>query len=259
MKNRSRNAEDRLPRRQTHQLPRYGSANYLVNVGREGLFTAQLKALVDRIEAASAKGRWYALHLRYVLGDGASNALVLEVLRQRLKSKKNGLCYVWAMEQSARAMRSDQTEDGIHYHVALLVNSRPNNVTRLGFMLKQLKALGYFHSYHLAAPDLKLVPLELQSEVVHAELAKACTPYGLQLTNMSAIRYAVYWLSYVTKVVTKVTAQRSFGASAIPRARPLVSKPVSIEVTKEVSKESDVLTPCVGQDLGVLTPVLKAA
>lgn len=200
-----------MPRKRVHKSPRFSTPDYRINVTEtSGVFEASMQRIVDMVEACLFKGRWSVIHLRYVLGDGATNQLFLNEVRQWFGG--DNVRYVWALEQSK------QDEGLPHYHLALFLKSRDVSMVHVQTLMHGLvreKAL--IKSYRRMPPAMSKVPADVLLELDGEDLIGSMSRYGLTLTNVSAARFAVYWLSYLAKVKTKPERGRTFGSSLLPQ------------------------------------------
>lgn len=213
-----------MPRRRVHVGERYEfvGIDYLINVRDDsGVYVNIMDAICQQLMCAYSKGRWTLVHVRYVLDDGATNRMVLDQLK--LKFKKNARC-LWVIEES------EQEEAQYHYHMMLLVNEREVNMTKVRYALFEIKEKGILHSYRRILPDPSKISDELRRSLDMGELAESITRYGLDVTNRSALRYGIYWMSYLAKVKTKpVGSQRNYDQTRVPpRWRDSVTRDLSL-------------------------------
>lgn len=199
-----------MPRRPVHKSDLYSfdGIDYRINVRADsGVYASIMEDLCKHIVCGYSKGRWSVLHIRYLLGDGATNRLLLDAMRSRLGKMHR---YVWTLEESK------QDDGDQHYHMALFINSREVNMQSIRYLLIELKNRSLIKHYKKIPPDISKSSLELQGELDPGEIEEVVSRFGLELSNQSAVRYAIYWLSYIAKEKTKVLDGRTFGASKLP-------------------------------------------
>ena len=197
-----------MPRKRVHSAPTFGKSEYRINVTEEsGVYESHMDRIVELVEAGYGKGRWTVVHVRYVLGDGATNQMLLNACRSRFGS--DNFRYVWVLERS----KQDNGDD--HYHLALFVETRQVNIRAVHTLLHELTGKGILAHYRRMTPDSSKVPADFLMELDSEELDEAISGYGLTIRNMAAVKYAIYWLSYLAKVKTKVEGQRSFGSTVL--------------------------------------------
>lgn len=198
-----------MPRRKVHRGDSFGGLAYRINVTAEsGVYAEHMARVAEHVEAGYSKGRWTVVHVRYVLGDGATNQMLLNAARSRFGTEN--VRYVWALELSK------QDDGHKHYHLALFIESREVNMRAVTTLLHELRERGVLHHYKRMTPKPEKVPHEVLMELDGDELDDAISDYGLTIKNMSAVRFAIYWLSYLAKVKTKVLDARSFGSTSLP-------------------------------------------
>lgn len=200
-----------MPRRTLHARPTYkfGLSEYLINVvPGSGVYRNIMDAICAQLTwACKGRGRWSLLHIRYVLDDGVRNRLLLDQLRTRFGKH---LRYLWVIEESK------QEEARFHFHMMLLIESRNINVRSVRYALIDWKNKGLLHAYRRMPPDLSKMPCKLRELLNMRDLKRVASPYGLELSNESALRYAIYWMSYLAKFKTKILgSQRNFGQTKV--------------------------------------------
>lgn len=204
---------DRMPRRKVHVGEHYefDDVGYLINVRDDsGVYVNIMDSICQQLVCAYSKGRWSLVHIRYVLEDGATNRMVLDQVK--LKFKKNARC-LWVLEESK------QEDAQFHYHMMLLVNEREVNMTKVRYALYEIKKKGILHSYRRIPPDPTKISDDLRQSLDVGELKESITKYGLDITNRSALRYGVYWMSYLAKVSTKpMGPQRNYDQTRVPNS-----------------------------------------
>ena len=200
-----------MARRKVHLGSTYtfDSVEYKINVTEgSGVYVNIMDAICKQLVCAYSKGRWALLHVRYVLEDGATNRMVLDQIK--LKFKKDARC-LWVIEESK------QEDSKYHYHMMLLVNERNVNMTKVRYSLLEIKEKGVIYSYRRIPPDPSKISDDLRRSLDIRELSDSCTQLGLYLSNTSALRYAIYWMSYLAKVNTKpIGDQRNYGQTRVP-------------------------------------------
>lgn len=200
-----------MVRRRVHRVDQYpfDASTYMVNVTLgSGVYTNIMDAICELLACSYSKGRWSLLHVRYVLGDGVTNRMVLDRLRLRFQGNVRSL---WVIEESKQ-------EDSVyHYHIALLINERDVSMSRVRYSLWEMHKDGLLYSYRRIHPDVSKVPAELKRSISMRELKPCATHRGLMLKNESALRYGIYWMSYLAKENTKPNgSQRNFGRTKLP-------------------------------------------
>lgn len=200
-----------MPRRKVHTggLYEFDGVSYLINVrDASGVYVNIMDSICRQLVCAYSKSRWTLVHLRYVLEDGATNRMVLDQIK--LKFKTHARC-LWVIEES------EQEDSQFHYHMMLLVNERVIDMTKVRYALFEIKEKGIIYSYRRIPPDPTKISEELRRSLDMGELNESISKYGLDVTNISALRYGVYWMSYLAKVKTKpIGSQRNYDQTRVP-------------------------------------------
>lgn len=195
-----------MPRRELHEDPYFN--DYRVNVvEKSGVYVAPMEKIIALTEYCASQRRWSVLHIRYVLDDGASNNVVIQAYKNRLRASFK---YVWVLE------KSKQDNGDRHYHAAIFIDRDKRQIGVVTQVLATLKAKSAIKSFRPMPPDESKIPADLRAELDPEELKAAIKKTELALKNVSAVKFAVYWLSYLAKESTKVLSARSFGSSKVP-------------------------------------------
>lgn len=82
----------------------------------------------------------------------------------------------------------DPTDDGIHYHAAMIIDGKLNTVLSINYFFAELQKKGFLVDYNVITPD--------------------SDPHGLQLNDELGRDQFFYWLSYIAKVRTKTLGKQ---------------------------------------------------
>lgn len=192
-----------MARRKIHTDTHFNG--YRVNVtDRSGVYEIPMTRIIGLVESCFDEGYWSVVHIRYVLDDGASNAVVIQAYKNRLRENFK---YAWVLEKSTQDA-GDQ-----HYHMAVFVNRTSRRIEVVKQIMAELKSKNAIKSYRVIPPEG--VHPSLQEDMDFAEIEDAMRKNELLLKNRSAVKFAIFWFSYLAKEKTKILSQRIFGSSRV--------------------------------------------
>lgn len=229
--------------------------DYFVMDRDDGLIRDYLDKTINIIEKCYSKGRWHMAHIRYQLADGVSNTEFVECLHSIFpnfeKDNKihDGMRCIWVREIGNTKLEAINGEEGgqeihdlAHYHMLIFIN-RDKYKKFLPEQLHKLRApyflpkheinkkksrrkVKYLQHFFCPVVDFNRTNPGLWDSV---DVNNLCaTSVELKLNSVDAVRYAVYWGSYLAKVETKykndngklsklVPSGRAFGCSRISK------------------------------------------
>jgi hypothetical protein len=158
-----------------------------------------LSKLMKVIQVGKLKyTRPIGFHIRYRLKDSVDGRVVTDRLSKYLstpgphRKKSNTFKPYWL-----KVSELDPDQDGLHHHMALIIDGKKAKKASLHCFFANLKKNGYLDNYFIVEP--------------HDEMYTA----GVCLKQESGVAYFFNWLSYIAKVSSKDFIHQTYSSSRV--------------------------------------------